>query len=128
MTEQDSPLRKFNEHVDEYLWIQLKCCEEEIANLSSSKSIEDITDLLIKTNALIDQFFGDDEVMYENYRYRMFVFPEAKKVVIVQGSEIDVDVRSWGEIYGLNQSGDDLDEEIFDDDEFDDEDFDDEDF
>jgi len=120
MTEKDSPLRKFNEHVDEYLWVQIQCCEEEIANLSGSKSEEYITDLLIKTNALIDQFFGDDEVLYENYRYRMFVFPETKKIVIVQGSEIDVDVRSWGEIYGLNESNEDLGEEGFDGEDFDD--------
>lgn len=121
MTEKDSPLRKFNEHVDEYLWVQLQCCEEEIAKLSSAGSVDEVSEMVAEMNSLLNQFYGDSEEMYDLYRYRMFVDPQTQKITLIQGEEIDVDVREWIECGNANswsedddlenKSIDDLDEE-----------------
>lgn len=88
-------MKKFSEHVDEYLWIQILCCEEQILNLPPKESVEKVSELLIEMNSLLDQFYGEYEEMYESNRYRMFTDPESGKITIIQGDEVDVDVRSW---------------------------------
>lgn len=125
MTREQSPLDIFRRHVDEYLWIQLQCCEEEIAKLSSAGSVDEVSEMVAEMNSLLNQFYGESEEMYDLYRYRMFVDPQTQKITIIQGEEIDVNVREWIE-YGNannwsedddleNKSTDDLDEEDSDD-------------
>lgn len=109
MAEKESPLKKFSEHVDEYLWIQLQCCEEQILKLSGTNRVEDVSELLAEMNSLLDQFYGEYEDMYELYRYRMFINPTTGGITIIQGEEIDVDVRSWLEESRINEWSEDDD-------------------
>ncbi|HBC44792.1 MAG: hypothetical protein UX08_C0020G0015 [Candidatus Collierbacteria bacterium GW2011_GWB1_45_35] len=113
MSSVESSLKKFSEHVDEYLWVQLQCCEEQILKLTGTNRVEDVSELLAEMNSLLDQFYGEYEEMYELYRYRMFIDPVTGSITIIQGEEIDVDVRLWAELGRTNDwsEDDDLNED-----------------
>ncbi len=110
MAEKESPLKKFNQHVDEYLWISIQCMAEEINKLESTPAnIDELKKVLLEANSLIDFFCEEDGELYNLLRYRLFYHQDTERMTIIQGKEIDVDYRGWIEVSNImNYGGDDL--------------------
>ncbi len=120
MAEKENPLKKFNDHVDEYVFVNLQCVEEQITKISTTgaNSEQELTDLLIEANSLIDFMCGDDDVSYNEKAYRMFRQSNGE-IMITRGEEVDVDVRLWHEMQVTSAKKNADDEYEYDDDETD---------
>lgn len=110
MAEKESPLKKFSQHVDEYLWVSIQCMAEEIKKIDSTpENIDELKKVLMEANSLIDFFCEEDEELYNLLRYRLFYHQDTERMTIIQGKEIDVDYRGWIEVSNiLTYGGDDL--------------------
>lgn len=106
MAERENPLKKFNDHVDEYLKISLECALEEVNKLLESGEINPLIDKVVTANSLISFMCGEDEDSYDDMRIRLFRNPSGQ-LLIVQGFEEDVDIRMWQEVQDLDKNADD---------------------
>lgn len=93
----------FNKHVNEWLYLQLECLEEKINAITQVDSIKDVSDLLKEANSIISFLCGEDEDQYELLRYRLFCQSDGH-LVVTQGDEIDVDIRAYNELEGIDNN------------------------
>lgn len=120
MAEKEQPLAKFYRCVNGELARRLEEAEAKIRAISGEEKRDDIANLLTEANSLISLACGDDENLYEVWRYRMFVDPDSGKITIIQGDEIDVDYREWMEsgIFFQIDDDDDSGRDDYDDDDY----------
>ena len=69
---------------------QLKKIQIEIATSSRVGCQEELVDLLTEANSIIDFICAEDNDLYEQYHYRLFL-GEDGKLFVIQARELDVE-------------------------------------
>ncbi len=121
MNERESPLDKFNRHVNGVIKKQLGEMEERVSAINNDYKVGEIATILSEANALISFAVGEDEDLYELWRYRLFMDGLSGNIVIIQGDEIDINFRELVDSGRLTELDDDESDEAEDDEEGDDE-------
>lgn len=94
MANKGESLKVFDEYVSKMMHGKLAEMQEKIENAQNMKSLDDVAELLVDGNSWISLLCGDNEDLYDEWRYRMFQTANGQ-VVVVQGKEFDVDFRDW---------------------------------
>ena len=118
MNESEDRLSKFYKVVEEEMARRMVDLDEKIKISQEMGDIATLSDLLIEANGLINLACGEDEELYETWRYRLIYDPENGDIHVFQGEEIDVDVRMWtelGDIFDDDEDGFESDEDDEDD-------------
>lgn len=125
MAQKESSTDIFTSAVEQFLKTQMKSYETQIRSLKKNGSIADMEALLAEANSVISFFCGEDELLYEDLRYRLFIETKTGKFIVLKGEEIDVDFRGWmesGTISGWNISDENFQVDEGDDDKYEDDD------
>ena len=93
MAESESPLDKYNRFVNKLIKRELGEMDERVKAIDSEYKLSDIVTILSEANSLISFAVGEDEDLYELWRYRLFVDGLSGNIVIIQGNEVDIDFR-----------------------------------
>ncbi len=97
MKENDNESDIFEEALGEIIRAKLKEMDEKVKAIDKTWDQADIVEVLTEANAYLQIICGDDEGLYEDWRYRLFVTGK-DKLVIVQGTEVHTEiVKRYGD-------------------------------
>lgn len=94
MANEEHRQRLFDEFVTKLMDKRLDGLEKELSLVESADSIEEIGELLVEINSWISMICGENDELYERWRYHLILSPGGKAMV-VQGADIDVNFRNW---------------------------------
>lgn len=94
MSKKEKILKKFDECVAAIITERLVKVEEMVSQIENDTPIDTVAKTLEEANSLISFACGEDDALYEEYRYR-FIIDENERYWILQGREIGVDPRDW---------------------------------
>lgn len=94
--EQKNRLAVFDTEVEKIISKLLRETDEKISKINNSDSVEEIQNTLIEANTLVNLACGDDDDLYEQFRYRLII-SNNNQVYIIQGNEIDVEFNLYDE-------------------------------
>lgn len=95
MTERKKIVERCQDQVERALNAQLREIQETISRISTVNTIEEVKALLTEANSIVSFICGEDDELYEQFHYRLFV-GETGKVFIIQAEEIDVESFPYG--------------------------------
>ncbi|KKT37031.1 MAG: hypothetical protein UW35_C0005G0029 [Candidatus Collierbacteria bacterium GW2011_GWF2_44_15] len=90
MSEIEDSLDKFGGVVEDVLMTSLAEADAQIRLIDENSTEAGIIEILKSANSLVRLVCGNDDVLYEEWRYRL-IKAEKGKYIIVQGQEIDVE-------------------------------------
>ena len=94
MAKEERQLKVFDEFVVNLMNKKLDKLELELSAVDTTESVEEIGKLLSEINSWISMISGENEELYEEWRYHLILTPGGKAIV-VQGRDVDVDFRNW---------------------------------